>query len=160
MSAASVVVHEDAPNYARPKADCESKKDVTNRRREAAYFAWRRGDHHPDRAREVVESPGSGGSAASVAQGHDRSAFAASVWQQAAAEGAAAAAGTPPSRLVKPLAPEISDQLRYLRKRLREFLRESAARGIEVTMYDVGDGEFYPTEQWTVHFFTWMRARA
>ena len=31
VSAASVVVHEDAPNYARPKADCESKKDATKR---------------------------------------------------------------------------------------------------------------------------------
>ena len=66
VSAGSVAVHEDAPNYARPQADYESKKDVsTKRRREAAYAAWRRGDHHPDRARELVETPGSGGSAAS-----------------------------------------------------------------------------------------------
>ena len=58
VSAASVAVHEDAPNYAPPKAECEAKKDATKRRREAAYEAWRRGDHHPDRARDGLESPG------------------------------------------------------------------------------------------------------
>ena len=41
---------------------------------------------------------------------------------------------------------------------LREFLRECAAADVEVTMYDAGEGVLYPTEQWTVHFFKWLRA--
>jgi len=27
-------------------------------------------------------------------------------------------------------------------------------------VYDAGEGGLYPTEQWTVHFFKWLRARA
>ena len=42
---------------------------------------------------------------------------------------------------------------------LREFLRECAAADVEVSMYDAGEGVLYPTEQWTVHFFKWLRAR-
>ena len=42
---------------------------------------------------------------------------------------------------------------------LREFLRECAAADVEVTMYDAGEGLLYPTEQWTVHFFKWLRVR-
>ena len=34
---------------------------------------------------------------------------------------------------------------------------ECAANDIAVTMYDVGGGDFYPTEQWTVHVFKWLR---
>ena len=39
------------------------------------------------------------------------------------------------------------------------FLRECAAADVEVSMYDAGEGVLYPTEQWTVHFFKWLRAR-
>ena len=52
----------------------------------------------------------------------------------------------------------LSDSLRFLRGQLREFLRECAAADVEVTMYDAGEGVLYPTEQWTVHFFKWLRA--
>ena len=54
---------------------------------------------------------------------------------------------------------ELSASLRYLRRRVREYLGECAANDVAVTMYDVGGGEFYPTEQWTVHFFKWLRVR-
>ena len=53
----------------------------------------------------------------------------------------------------------LSNSLRFLRGQLREFLRECAAADVEVTMYDAGEGVLYPTEQWTVHFFKWLRAR-
>ena len=32
------------------------------------------------------------------------------------------------------------------------------AADVEVTVYDAGEGGLYPTEQWTVHFFKWLRA--
>ena len=89
--------------------------------------------------------------------GRKQSALSASFLQQAAAEGAAVAAGTPPGRMLNLHGVELSSSLRYLRRRLREYLGVCAANDVAVTMYDVGGGDFYPTEQWTVHFFKWMR---
>ena len=86
------------------------------------------------------------------------SALSESLWQQAGAEGAAAAAGTPPVRMMSSHGLALSNSLRFLRGQLREFLRECAAADVEVTMYDAGEGGLYPTEQWTVHFFKWLRA--
>ena len=79
--------------------------------------------------------------------------------QQALAEGAAAAAGTPPAPLLSPHGHSLSEQLRFLRRRLREYVAEQTAVGGVVTMYDAGGGMQYPTEQWTVHFFKWLRAQ-
>ena len=79
--------------------------------------------------------------------------------QQALAEGAAAAAGTPPAPLLSPHGHSLSKQLRFLRRRLREYVAEQTAAGGFVTMYDAGGGMQYPTEQWTVHFFKWLRAQ-
>ena len=99
------------------------------------------------------ESSDGGGGLATVLPGRRRSALSGSLWQQAAAEGAAAAAGTPPVRMASSHGLALSDSLRFLRGQLREFLRECAAAGVEVTMYDAGERVLYPTEHWTVHFF-------
>ena len=162
LPAASVDVHEDAPNYGRPKTVCESKKKASERKRTKAMREWQRGAHLPG-AVEAVEtaedesSDGGGGGVAPALPGRKQSALSASFLQQAAAEGAAVAAGTPPGRMLNLHGVELSSSLRYLRRRLREYLGVCAANDVAVTMYDVGGGDFYPTEQWTVHFFKWMR---
>ena len=164
LPAASVDVHEDAPNYGRPKTVCESKKKASERKRTKAMREWQRGAHLPG-AVEAVEtaedesSDGGGGGVAPALPGRKQSALSASFLQQAAAEGAAVAAGTPPGRMLNLHGMELSSSLRYLRRRLREYLGECAANDVAVTMYDVGGGDFYPTEQWTVHFFKWLRVR-
>ena len=65
--------------------------------------------------------------------------------QQAAAEGAAVAAGTPPGRMLNLHGVELSSSLRYLRRRLREYLGVCAANDVAVILYAVGGGNFYPT---------------
>ena len=48
--------------------------------------------------------------------------------------------------------------LRYLRRRLREYLGVCAANDVAVIRRKVGGRQFLPhAEQWTVHFFKWMR---
>ena len=83
--------------------------------------------------------------------GRKQSALSPSFLQQAAAEGAAVAAGTPPGRMLNLHGMELSSSLRYLRRRVREYLGEGAANDVAVTMYDVGGGDFYPlsSEQFT-----------
>ena len=101
LPAASVDVHEDAPNYGRPKTVCESKKKASERKRTKAMREWQRGAHLPGavEAVQTVEdesSDGGGGGVAPALPGRKQSALSASFLQQAAAEGAAVAAGTPP----------------------------------------------------------------
>ena len=164
LPAASVNVHEDAPNYGRPKTVCESKKKASERKRTKAMREWQRGAHLPG-AVEAVEtaedesSDGGGGGVAPAPPGRKQSALSASFLQQAAAEGAAVAAGTPPGCMLSLHGMDLSSSLRNLRRRVREYLGECAANDVAVTMYDVGGGDFYPTEQWTVHFFKWLRVR-
>ena len=79
--------------------------------------------------------------------------------QQAAAEGAAVAAGAPPAPMGNLHGPQLSDSLRDLRRRLQEYLAECINSGTMVTMYDAGGGPAYPTEQWTAHFFKWLCMR-
>ena len=55
MPAASVNVHEDAPNYGRPKTVCESKKKASERKRTKAMREWQRGAHLPG-AVEAVQT--------------------------------------------------------------------------------------------------------
>ena len=76
--------------------------------------------------------------------GRKQSALSASFLQQAAAEGAAVAAGTPPGRMLNLHGMELSSSLRYLRRRLREYLGVCAANDVAVTMYDVGGRRFLP----------------
>ena len=105
------------------------------------------------------ESSDGGGGVATALPGRRCSALSESLWQRAGAEGAAAAARTPPVRMMSSHGLALSNSLRFLRGQLREFLKECAAADVEVTMYDAGEGVLYPTEQWTVHFFKWLRAR-
>ena len=98
-AAASVDVHEDAPNYGRPKTVCESKKKASERKRTKAMREWQRGAHLPGavEAVQTVEdesSDGGGGGVAPALPGRKQSALSASFLQQAAAEGAAVAAGS------------------------------------------------------------------
>ena len=92
LPAASVDVHEDAPNYGRPKTVCEWKKKASERKRAKAMREWQRGAHLPG-AVEAVEtaeesSDGGGGGVAPALPGRKQSALSASFLQQAAAEGA------------------------------------------------------------------------
>ena len=166
-AASIVVMHVDAPNY-RPPSTTVSKKECDERKHAKAMREWQSGAHQLGGAAGVAggaamgledESSDGGGGVATVLPGRRRSALSGSLWQQAAAEGAAAAAGTPPVRMASSHGLALSDSLRFLRGQLREFLRECATAGVEVTMYDAGEGVLYPTEQWTVHFFKWLRAR-
>ena len=55
LPAASVDVHEDAPNYGRPKTVCEWKKKASERKRAKAMREWQRGAHLPG-AVEAVQT--------------------------------------------------------------------------------------------------------
>ena len=55
LPAASVNVHEDAPNYGRPKTVCEWKKKASERKRAKAMREWQRGAHLPG-AVEAVQT--------------------------------------------------------------------------------------------------------
>ena len=140
VSAASIVVHADAPNY-RPPSTTVSKKECDERKHAKAMREWQSGAHQLGGAAGVAggaamgledESSDGGGGVATVFPGRRRSALSGSLWQQAAAEGAAAAAGTPPVRMVSSHGLALSDSLRFLRGQLREFLRECAAADVEL----------------------------
>ena len=158
----------------------ESKKKRNERKRAKAMRKWELGTHQPEgvagaasgaadpaenvdpclgSASSEDESSDGGGRAATALPGSKRSALSRAFGRLAAAEEAAAAAGTTPARLLNPHALALSESLRFLRRQLREYLVQCAADDVLVTMYDAGDGVLYPTEQWTVHFFKWLRVR-
>lgn len=182
VPAASIVVAEGGPNY-RPVPKSEGKQEKRARRRAKAAAAAR----HDARRRLAADGDGQPSlegqplvGTASDSEGSDsdelsdderpappplgrrkrtRPTLCLAFGQQALAEGAAAAAGTPPAPLLSPHGHSLSTQLRILRRRLREYVAEQTAAGGFVTMYDAGGGMQYPTEQWTVHFFKWLRAQ-
>ena len=180
VPASSIVVAEGGSNY-RPVAKSEGKPGKQARRRAKAAAAAR----HDARRRLAADGDGQPSlegqplvGTASDSEGSDsdelsederpaplgrrartRPTLCLAFGQQALAEGAAAAAGTPPAPLLSPHGHSMSKQLRTLRRRLREYVAEQTAAGGFVTMYDAGGGMQYPTEQWTVHFFKWLRAQ-
>ena len=181
VPAASIVVAEGGSNY-RPVPKSEGKQEKQARRRAKAAAAARHdarrrasgGDVQPSLEGQplVVTASDSEDSESDEPPSSDderpaplgrrertRPTLCLALGQQALAEGAAAAAGTPPAPLLSPHGHSLSRQLRFLRRRLCEFVAEQAAVSGVVTMYDAGGGMQYPTEQWTVHFFKWLRAQ-
>jgi hypothetical protein len=172
VPAASIVVAEGGPNY-RPVVKSEGKQEKQARRRAKATAAaggMAGGEVEPPLEGQppVVgsESEDSDESASSDDEraarlgrtGRPRPTLCLALGQQAAVEGAAATAGTPPAPLLNPHGHGLSMALRFLRRRLCEYVAEQADVGGVVTMYDAGGGMQYPTEHWTVHFFKWLRA--
>ena len=177
VPAASIVVAEGGSNY-RPVPKSEGKQEKQARRRAKAAAAARHdarrrasdGDGQPSLEGQPLVGTASEGSDSDELSDDERPAplgrrertrptLCLAFGQQALAEGAAAAAGTPPAPLLSPHGHSLSEQLRFLRRRLREYVAEQTAVGGVVTMYDAGGGMQYPTEQWTVHFFKWLRAQ-
>lgn len=177
VPAASIVVAEGGSNY-RPVPKSEGKQEKQARRRAKAAAAARHdarrrasdGDVQPSLEGQPLVGTASDGSDSDELSDDERPAplgrrkrtrptLCLAFGQQALAEGAAAAAGTPPAPLLSPHGHSLSEQLRFLRRRLREYVAEQTAVGGVVTMYDAGGGMQYPTEQWTVHFFKWLRAQ-
>ena len=180
VPAASIVVAEGGSNY-RPVPKSEGKQEKQARRKAKAAAAARHDARR--RASDGDVQPSSEGQplvgTASDSEGSDsgelsdderpapplgrrertRPTLCLALGQQALAEGAAAAAGTPPAPLLSPHGYSLSKQLRFLRRRLCEYVAEQTAVGGVVAMYDAGGGMQYPTEQWTVHFFKWLHAQ-
>ena len=180
VPAASIVVAEGGSNY-RPVPKSEGKQEKQARRRAKAAAAARHdarrrlaadGDGQPSLEGQPLVGTASDSEDSDSDELSDderpaplgrrkrtRPTLCLAFGQQALAEGAAAAAGTPPAPLLSPHGHSLSEQLRFLRRRLREYVAEQTAVGGVVTMYDAGGGMQYPTEQWTVHFFKWLRAQ-
>ena len=161
VPASSIVVAEGGSNY-RPVAKSEGKQEKQARRRAKAAAAARHdarrrasgGDVQPSSDSEDSESdepPPSDDERPAPLRRRERTrpTLCLALGQQALAEGAAAAAGTPPAPLLSPHGHSLSRQLRFLRRRLCEFVAEQTAVAGVVTMYDAGGGMQYPTEQWT-----------
>ena len=90
VSAASIVVHADAPNY-RPPSTTVSKKECDERKHAKAMREWQSGAHQLGGAAGVAggaamgledESSDGGGGVATVLPGRRRSALSGSLWQQ------------------------------------------------------------------------------
>ena len=176
VPAASIVVAEGGSNY-RPVAKSEGKQEKQARRKAKAAAAARHdarrrasdGDVQPSLEGQPLVGTASEGSDSDELSDDERPAplgrrkrtrptLCLAFGQQALAEGAAAAAGTPPAPLLSPHGYSLSKQLRFLRRRLCEYVVEQTAVGGVVMSTTRGGGMQYPTEQWTVHFFKWLRA--
>ena len=157
VPAASIVVAEGGPNY-RPVVKSEGKQEKQARRRAKATAAaggMAGGEVEPPLEGQppVVgsESEDSDESASSDDEraarlgrtGRPRPTLCLALGQQAAVEGAAATAGTPPASLLNPHGHGLSMALRSLCRRLCEYVAEQADVGGVVTMYDAGGGMQY-----------------
>ena len=71
--------------------------------------------------------------------------------------GAAGVTEAPPAApLLDAHGPELSNQLRYLRRRLKAYLDEQAGAGKTVALVRGSSGGLHPTMEWTIQFGKWL----
>ena len=133
--AATIVVAESGPSY-RPVFKREPAKLRRARQLENAV----RGHHQEDERRLTAGEEGgssgdegepelTGGATSDEGSSDEDSGVSPlrnAVAQQAVTEGAATAAGTPPAAMLNPHGQALSDWLRYLRRRLRDYVEQQS----------------------------------
>ena len=170
--ASSIAIDDDGPNYAPvPKREStkarRSRQQMQEREKQAAAaarIAALTGAEAQQQCEMVLDaSPvlladGMGEAPMAVVCANHAAGRRASVlcdaFEEDEDEGAAGTGALLP-RVLNPHGPGLSAQLRTLRKRLREYLREQTARGRTVSLISASGG-LHPSMQWTIQFAKWF----
>ena len=167
VAADTVVVETEGPNYT-PKVKRESKKERRARQQQRAREQQERQDVGDGKASESgsmenaralppAGSPtvGLGGTTASCST-EVQSVSLCDAFEDEEDEGELGSTAAPTAPLLDAHGPSLSEALRYLRRRLTEYLCKQAKQRKPVVLIHGSSGGLYPSMQWTIQFGKWL----